>query len=51
MIEQDKVQALNQVEEIMKNVKDIIYTDASAKDSNLGAAVVMPSQSHGQQRT
>jgi ribonuclease HI len=50
-IEQDKVQALDQVAEIMRTSDSVIYTDASAKDSNLGAAVVMPGQSNERQRT
>jgi hypothetical protein len=49
--EQDRVQAPDTVTEMTENGENVIFTDASAKDSNLGAAVVMPYHSSGQQRT
>ena len=50
-ITQDKVQALDQVAEMVENAENVVYTDASAKDSKLGAAVVMSHLSTEQQQT
>lgn len=41
-IEQDRTQALDKVEEMREAGADIIFTDASARDSRVGAAVVTP---------
>jgi ribonuclease HI len=41
-IEQDRDRALDAVAEMMDNGENVIFTDASAENSNLGAAVVMP---------
>jgi hypothetical protein len=44
-IEPDKDKALDKVAEIMKTPENVIFTDASAKDSALGAAVIMLNRS------
>ena len=51
MIEQDKVQALDNISEVMTGTNKVIFTDASMKDSRVGAAAVMLDQANGQQRT
>jgi hypothetical protein len=40
IIEQDKMRALDTVKEMIENGENVVFTDASAKDSKLGAAVV-----------
>jgi ribonuclease HI len=47
----DKEQALHEVAEMVDKGENVIYTDASAKDMNLGAAAVVGHQSIEQQRT
>jgi ribonuclease HI len=50
-IEQDRDQALEAVAEMVERRENVIFTDASAKKSNLGAAVVMPNYLNGQVST
>ena len=50
-IEPDKDKALDKVEEIMKTPENVIFTNASAKDSTFGAAVAMLNRSKDPQRT
>jgi hypothetical protein len=50
-IQQDKAQALDKVEEIGDTGADVIFNDASAKDSKVGAAVVIPNRAEGQWST
>lgn len=50
-IEQDKVQTIEQITEVMRTADKVIFTDASVRDSGVGAAVVMLDQDHGHQQT
>lgn len=50
-IEHDKIQALEDIEEVMKTPQKVIFTDASSNDSGVGAAVVMLDPDHGHQQT
>lgn len=50
-IEQDSVQALEAVTEMMGNGENVIFTEASAKDSRLRAAVVKSNHPTGQMST